>query len=88
MTDVWLWEPVHEHADGRGHIVYWRLNRDGRIVGAVSRQPGGWRALLYRYEPGRAQNVGRTELGTYDGWRAARRAVQRASVGYPTANQD
>jgi hypothetical protein len=68
------WEPVHEKIDGTGKIVYWRLMQEGHALGAVSRKPEGWRALLYPADrtPGE-----RRELGMHTTWRAARRAVER-----------
>lgn len=67
------WEAVHEKTNGTGKIMYWRLIQDGAVVGAVSRKPEGWRALLYVSGPAQ-------ELGMHSTWRAARRAVERAAA--------
>lgn len=72
MTGVW--EPVHQYTEGRGPIIYWRFVVDGRQVGAYSRKPDGFRALLYR------PHQTALELGMFPTWREARRAVQRAAA--------
>ena len=66
------WEPVKANGD-TGMIIYWRFVRNGKGVGAVSRYPGGWRALLY------GDNVlSNRELGMHRTWQAARRRVEGA----------
>lgn len=74
VTEPLVWEPVHEYA-GRGRIVYWRLKRAGRSMGAVTHREHGWEGLTY----GSNQNHhGGKRLGSFQSWQAARRAVESA----------
>jgi hypothetical protein len=72
------WEAVPDPYDRR-RVVYWRLVRAGIYLGAVSRKPGGWRALTYGPDGrlGKAHE-GRASLGIFHSRRAAERAVEDA----------
>ena len=66
------WERVRAHGES-GRTIYWRFIRDGKQVGAVTRFPGGWRALLYG-----DTILSNRELGMHRTWQAARRRVEGA----------
>jgi len=77
-TPAPTWEPVHERADGKGRIVYYRLVRpNGTYAGSAARKDDGWRALAYGPDgrKGRSHD-GRKELGSHPSKRAAQRAVE------------
>lgn len=63
-------DPVTDSEDS-GRVVYWRYDRDGKPLGAVSEKPEGFRALAYRRD---GDNTW-TELGMHKTRELAEKAL-------------
>jgi hypothetical protein len=80
MTGAVTWERVtaYDYGKKRTETVYHRADRDGVAVGAVSAyNRDKWRAIRYNALPKGHARTSRsnTELGEFDTWRQARKAV-------------
>ncbi len=71
------WHQVRNPFDRR-RVVYWRYGTGRGWLGAVSRQPAGWRALYYDTAAGRS-SFQAVEMGFFASKREAQHAVEAAT---------